>query len=137
MVAVSGGVLVFFSKDTDLGTKAECKFNLSLSLNSKWPRPTNPTINNRVAHTNTTTNGGRGYHFHFLFCFLFYFSIYFNFICLFCFGYGRDSFFFFFSFLGFSLLIRFGCKRLMNMCKFGWMCVLLKCLCFQFWIVNM
>ena len=83
--------------------KAECRFNLSLSLNSKWPRPTNPTINNRVAHTNTTTNGGCGYHFHFLFCFLFYFSIYFNFICLFCFGYGWDSFFFFFSFF-FSFL---------------------------------
>ena len=24
-----------------------------------------------------------------------------------------------------------------NGCKFGWMCVLLKCLCFEFWIVNM
>ena len=112
VVDVSGRVLVFFSKDIDLGTKVECRFNLSLSLNSKWPRPTNPTINNKVAHTNTTTNGGRSYHSPFLFCFLFYFSIYFNFICLFCFGYGRDFFFF-------GLLIRFGCKKLMNVCKFG------------------
>ena len=137
VVAVSGEVLVFFSKDIDLGTEAECRFNLSLSLNLKWLRTTNPTINDRVAHTSTTTNGGRRYHSPFLFCFLFYFSIYFNFICL----------FFSFSFLS-GLVCWLGlvarswwmCVNLdcfQNGCKFGWMCVSLKCLCFEFWIVNM
>ena len=132
MVVVSGRVLVFFSKDTDLGTEVECRFNLSLSLNSKWSRPMNPTINDRAAHTRTTTNGGRCYHSPFLFCNVFYFSIYFNFICLFFFLFFVFFFFCFVFFLffcfWFGLLIRFGCKKLMNVCKFRWMCVLLKCL---------
>ena len=32
VVAMSDKVLVFFSKDTDLGTEADCRFNLSLSF---------------------------------------------------------------------------------------------------------
>ena len=35
VVVVSGGVLVFVSKDTNLGKEVECRFNLPLSLNSK------------------------------------------------------------------------------------------------------
>ena len=116
MVAVSGTVLVFFSKDTDLGTEVECRFNLSLSLNSKWSRPMNPTINDRAAHTRTTTNGGRCYHSPFLFCNVFYFSIYFNFICLF-------FFFFFFVLFCFCFFV-FGLVCWLGLvARSWWMCV--------------
>ena len=97
VVAVSDEVQVFFSKNTYLETEVECRFDtsLSLSFNSKWPRPTNLTIND---------NGDTYQHHHqwwlslslslpLLFSFLFLYL--FIFICLFCFGYGWYSLFFF------------------------------------------
>ena len=91
-------------------------WSFSLSLNSKWPRPTNSTIND---------NGDTYQHHHqwwpllslslpLLFSFLFLYL--FIFICLFCLGMAETHCFLIFWF---GLLVRFGCKKLMNVCKFG------------------
>ena len=114
---MSDEVLVFFSKNTDLGTEAECRFDLSFSHSTRNDQ--DPQIQpsmKMVIHTNTTTNGGRCYHSPFLFYFLFYFSIYLFSFVFFVLDMVETHCFLIFWF---GLLIRFGCKKLMNVCKFG------------------